>query len=114
MNNHVYKFADKLKVQEGNGSMGDEVIGVIAQFVMLWWERKFRAKLEELNLKNKLLERYIDDINTVFEETQPGIVYEDGMLVFKPEKVEEDKSKPSDIVTMELMTMIADNVDDML
>ena len=35
-------------------------------------------------------------------------------MTFKPEKVEEDKSKPSDIVTMELMTMIADDVDDML
>ena len=87
MDKHVYEFEGKLRVQEGNGSMGDEVIGVVAQFVMLVWEKEFKKKLVELSLKNYLLERYIDDINTVFEAVPPGTDYEDGKLVIKPDKM---------------------------
>ena len=72
MNNHVYSFGGDLKVQEGNGSIGDRATGIIAQFVMIWWDRQFKAKLKELAVECDLLKRYIDDINGVFSVLAPG------------------------------------------
>ena len=45
--NHIYKFAGKLWLQDGTGSIGDRATGVIAQYVMIWWCRKFGGKLKE-------------------------------------------------------------------
>ena len=50
MNYHLYTFGGELRVQEGNGSTGDRATGIIAQFVMVWWDRRFKLKLVELGV----------------------------------------------------------------
>ena len=69
MNNHVYQFGGKLRVQSGNGSIGDRATGIIAQFVMIWWVKKFKNKLTTLGIEVDLLERFVDDINIVCDST---------------------------------------------
>ena len=61
-----------------------------------------------------MLERYIDDVNTVTEAVQPGTEYIDGQLVINPEKTKTDAKRPIDLVTMEVIRDIANDVDDMI
>ena len=75
--NHIYKFAGKLWLQDGTGSIGDRATGVIAQYVMIWWCRKFGRKLKDLGIDVDLLEHYIDDINLVCDAVKSGIKYRD-------------------------------------
>ena len=114
MNSHVYKFGGKLRLQSGNGSIGDRATGIIAQFVMIWWERIFKNKLKNLNIQNDLLERYIDDVNIVCDAVQPGTDYVTGKLVMNKEKEVTDMEKPIDMVTMNVVRKIADDISDML
>ena len=104
----------KLRLQKGNGSIGDRATGVIAQYVMIWWERVFKSKLTELNIVNDLLERYIDDINFMTEALEPGTDYVKGKLVLKPEKIDEDNVVSADIRTMNVIRKVADEVHDMI
>ena len=116
MNSHVYKFGGKLMLQSGNGSIGDRATGIIAQFVMIWWERIFSEKLNNLSIQNDLLERFIDEVNIVCKAVKPGTDYDyvAGLLVFDEEKEKNDLEKPIDMVTMEVVRKIADDVDEML
>ena len=114
MHNHIYKFGGKLRLQKGNGSIGDRATGIIAQYVMIWWERVFKSKLNELNIVHNLLERYIDDVNFVTDAMDPGTDYEDGKLTINPEKINKDKEVPADIRTMEVIKKVANGVHDMI
>ena len=73
MNNHPYTLGGNLRVQEGNGSIGDRATGIIAQMVMVSWDRKFKNKLKELKIIFDLVKRFIDDINGIFSVMEPGI-----------------------------------------
>ena len=73
MNNHPYTLGGNLRVQEGNGSIGDRATGIIAQMVMVSWDRKFKNKLKELKIIFDLIKRFIDDINGIFSVIEPGI-----------------------------------------
>ena len=114
MNSHVYKFGGKLRLQSGNGSIGDRATGIIAQFVMIWWERNFKNKLQLLNINVDLLKRFIDDVNIVCDEIKPGTEYCDGVLAVNEEKEILDRDRPIDLVTMEVVRKVADDVSDML
>ena len=114
MNNHIYKFGGKLRLQKGNGSIGDRATGIIAQYVMLWWERIFKEKLSGINIENYLLERYIDDINFVTDALEPGTDYVEGKLIKSREKEIEDLEVPADVRTMNVIKKVANEVHDMI
>ena len=90
MNNHIYTFGGDLKVQKGNGSIGDRATGVIAQTVMVWWDRKFKNKLEELEVLFDIIKRYLDDINGVFDSLPPGTEFKNNRIKINADKVEEE------------------------
>ena len=82
MSCHVYKFGGKTYLQQPHGCIGDEAIGVIANIIMIWWSRKFKAKLDELHIRNDLLKLYVDDINGTFGVIEKGTQFENGRLQF--------------------------------
>ena len=114
MSNHVYSFGGKTFLQDGKGCIGDEAIGVIALVVMMWWSGELKDKLKDLNIINHLLKVFIDDVNGVFNSLPPGTEFKDGRLLINPEKEEEDKNRPADRVTMEVIQDIANGIDDMI
>ena len=114
MNNHVYKFAGKIMLQEGKGCIGDEAIGFIALLVMRWWSIKFKEKLAEATIENKLLKIYVDDTNGVFQTIRAGIQFKDGKLEYNENKKLEDENVPDDERTMEVIKDIANSVDPMI
>ena len=78
MNNHVYTFGGSLHIQEGKGSIGDRATGIIAQIVMIWWDRQFKRLLKELKVNYDIIKRFIDDVNGVFDVIKAGTEYRDG------------------------------------
>ena len=112
--NHVYTFSGKLRLQKGYGSTGDKLTGVVAQYVMIWWERTLKIKLDEAMIRNDLLERFVDDINIICKSIEPGMEYREGKLVKNLGKAEEDITLPRDIVTMKVVRDIANSIDGMI
>ena len=51
MDNHVYKFDDKIRVQTNKGSIGVEFTGIAAEIKMLKWCVKLREMLAKLHTK---------------------------------------------------------------
>ena len=114
MNFHLYTFGGDLRVQEGNGSIGDRATGIIAQLVMVCWDRMFRRKPTELGVLFDMIKRYIDDVDGVLNVIEPGTEYKDGKLSVNPDKIESDKKIEDDERTMEVIKDIANDVNDMI
>ena len=114
MNYHVYEFAGELYIQEGNGSIGDEATGSMSDLIMIWWDIMFKNKLTLLEINNKLLKRYIDDINGLFAAMKPGTEFKDNKLTINKCKAEKDAKRNIELVTMEVIGSIANSIDPML
>ena len=114
MNNHIYTFGGRLRLQRGNGSIGDRATGIIAQFVMIWWERAFMRKMNDAKIEVDLLERFIDDINIICDKVHPGADYVEDALFINKDKEKENEGKPDDMTTMEVVRKVANEVNDMI
>ena len=114
MNNHIYSFGGGLRIQEGNGSIGDRATGIIAQIVMIWWDRMFQKKLNDLQIVWDVIKRFIDDINGVFGVLEPGTEYNNGVLSVNPLKIESDRNTSDDERTMNVNKEIANGIGDMI
>ena len=86
MNNHIYKFDDKIHVQQNEGSIGVTFTGIASEIKMLRWCDKLKKKLEELNIVNHLQTRLVDDITLIPEVISPGMKYVNDVLVYCAEK----------------------------
>ena len=62
MKNHIYSFDGKMRRQSKGGPIGLDLTGDLAQIFMMWWERKYLEKLEQLDIRVPLYTRYVDDI----------------------------------------------------
>ena len=40
-----------------------KLTGVLAQIFMIWWDKEFSARLDEMAIVVKINKRYVDDIN---------------------------------------------------
>ena len=67
MGNHIYLFDGKVYRQKSGGPIGLELTGVVADIVMLWYDKRFFAEAERAGLKIHLHKRYVDDVNLVIE-----------------------------------------------
>ena len=61
-----------------------------------------------------MLEVFVDDLNGVFDATEPGLVFTDGKLEVDPKKIYEDETTPSDKRTMNLVKGIANDIEPMI
>ena len=112
MNNHVYTFDGKVWLQEGKGSTGDQATGIITEFVMIWWMGVFKQKLDSLKIKHHLLERFVDDINGVFDAVPPGTKYHNGEISLNRNNIGDHME--DDERTMKIIQLIANDIDDMI
>ena len=107
---HTYNFAGEIRRQRAGGAIGMELTGVIAQVFMVWWDRQLTNKLEEVNIRPKLHERYVDDTNICTKETPVGARYEQGRITITEESRTEDEDMPNDERTMKLLQTIANTI----
>ena len=81
---------------------------------MLLWDQELLRKLEKAAVNTTwdlfTYMRYVDDGNMAAEEAAPGTRYIKGKFVIKPDLVEEDKAKPGDQRTAELVQKVANSI----
>ena len=107
---HTYEFAGTTRRQTRGGAIGMELTGVVAQIFMVWWDRQYRGRLQDVNIQLKLHERYIDDTNMMVKKSEIGARYEDGHIVITEDSINEDEGVPDDKRTMELLQAIANSI----
>jgi len=78
MKNHVYTFDNEIRKQTRGGPIGLKLTGVLAQIFMIWWDKEFAARLDEMSIVVRMNKRYVDDINLTVQSTPPGMRYKNG------------------------------------
>ena len=107
---HTYDFAGEIRRQKEGGAIGMELTGVVAQIFMVWWDKQLTTKLEEVNIRLKLHERYVDDTNMATKQTPVGGRYENGVITITDQSIAEDANMPNDERTMKLIQTIANTI----
>ena len=79
MKNHVYTFDNEIRKQTRGGPIGLKLTGVLAQIFMIWWDKEFAARLDEMSIVVRMNKRYaVDDINLAVQSTPPGMRFKNG------------------------------------
>ena len=72
MNNHVYQFENKVRVQKQGGPIGLKLTGEIADCLMIDWDKKLLIELKKLKMEPEVYGRFKDDIDLVIERLEKG------------------------------------------
>ena len=54
LSNNLYQFENEIRLQQDKGPTGYDMTGLAADVYMLWWDRRFEERLEELKFKMDL------------------------------------------------------------
>ena len=114
MQNHVYRFHNKIRRQKSGGPIGLALTGEVADCFMLNWDEKFKEKLKSLGFSLLLYSRLKDDILISTNSVKKGTKYENGNLVKDASKEIEDVHKTDTKITMEVLQDVANSVDNMI
>lgn len=114
MENHVYRFQNKIRMQSSGGPIGLALTGEVADCYMLRWDERFKDKLKMLGIKLLLYSRLKDDILIATECLEKGTKFSQGKLVLDEQKEKEDENKTDTKITMEVLEDVANSVDNMI
>ena len=114
MNNHVYKFNNKLRIQSRGGPIGLGLTGEIADCFMIKWDKQFLQKCENIGITVTMYSRFKDDIFISALDLEKGTKLVDGKLIVDSEKKEQDEEKSDDDITMEIVRQVAELVNPMI
>jgi hypothetical protein len=110
MENHMYTFDNKIKLQSRGGPIGLQLTGVLAQLFMVWWDREFEHKMKEIGLRLWMYKRYVDDVNSIMSIPKMGLRFDGSNLVEDEVAAEEDRLMEPDERAMRLFKSIADSI----
>ena len=74
------------------------------------FDKKYLKLLEKLDILNELYERYVDDETDAMAALDPGIRFDGKKLVLVKELIEEDKTVPEDLRTMNVLKDIGNSI----
>ena len=114
LENHVYRFHNKLRIQKTGGPIGLALTGEVADCYMLKWDVKFLDKLKMVGILPLVYSRLKDDILIALEALEKGTVFVDGKLTIDEKRKMDDENKSDTQVTLEILKDIAESVDPML
>ena len=90
--NHLYTFGNKVFRQTSGGAIGLRATCAIARITMNVWDNLWGRKIRELNLRQELYTRYMDDGRSLIHPVRPGWrIADDGCLRFMKEWEQMDK-----------------------
>ena len=75
MKNHLYQFANQVRVQENTGPTGYDLTGLVADVYMVWWDERFSQRLFDLKWKIDINVRFKDDLNILTRALPLGAHY---------------------------------------
>ena len=64
------------------------------------FDRKFLSLLRTAKIELALYKRYVDDIMSALAGLDPEVRWENGKMILKPERVEEDRTVSADKRTL--------------
>ena len=115
MENHIYKFGGELRKQKEGGPIGVELTGALADLFMLYWDRKFLAKLKDINIQVKGYKRYKDDTNIMLKPIDRNLKFVEGCLVAKnADETKKESNLEIDEISMNIVKNVADSLEDMI
>ena len=91
MENHMYTFNNKIRLQSRGSPIGLELTGVLAQLFMVWWDRQFAKKVEDNGLTLRVYKRYVDDINVIMNAPSSGLRFVEGKVIQDEQDMEADR-----------------------
>ena len=114
MDNHLYLFENKVRLQTKGGPIGLKLTGEIADCVMIHWDKILLKKLKSLEMEPKIYTRFKDDIQIVIESLENGSKIEDGKVVVDEQKKLVDKDRSNSKVTMDVIQEVANSINPMI
>ena len=88
MQNHFYTFDNEIRKQNKGGAIGNKLTERLGKILMKRHSLKYLKLLEKVELKNELLETYVDDTIDVVAAIDPGVRFDGEKLVKKEELIE--------------------------
>ena len=110
MDNHIYQFENKIRIQSHGGPIGLKLTGEIADCLMIDWDKKLLEKLKSFKMIPDLYTRFKDDIEIAIDSLEKGsILLEDKIVVDENRKLI-DENKTESKITMDIAQQIANRV----
>ena len=89
----MYTFGNKIYRQSKGGAIGIDATCGIARVTMNVWDKIWVGRLMNLNLRQEVYTRYMDDGRSLLHPVRSGWrIHEDGTLKFKKEWEREDRN----------------------
>ena len=114
MDNHVYQFNNKIRVQNKGGPIGLKLTGEIFDCIMIDWDKKLLKELEKFKMIPGIYTRFKDDIEVAIEALDKGSTLGNDNIEIDAKKKEEDMDKTDTKVTMEVVQKIANSINPMI
>ena len=116
MSNHYYTIGGQIRVQSTGGAIGSDLTGEVTRVYMLQWDNELRKRCKRASITIDLYRRYVDDMILVMRPISPGWRYEEkrGKLEFNKDWEKEDMEKSESQRTSEVMSTIANSINDNL
>ena len=113
---HLYNWNREVRSQSQGLGIGEDLTRAVARLIMLDWDLKFIAMLEENKLTNYMYKRYVDDTANAMAAISPGTGWgeEEKRMVMLPHLVEEDVEVEPDLRTMREMVRMASSINPMI
>ena len=67
LKNHIFRFKDEIRKQANGGAIGVKAAGDVAALLMVWWDRAFLERVNEVLKDMNLYLRYVDDEYVICE-----------------------------------------------
>ena len=114
LGNHIYTVGGKLFIQLLGGPIGLTLTKILAEIVMREFYHLYGQKLETLNLKPKMNERYVDDLNaltvSVSESQEQEVAARLGEVWERPTVVESKDRRTSRIYRILANTILPNSI----
>ena len=114
MDNHVYQFENKVRIQKQGGPIGLKLTGEIADCLMIDWDQKLLTELEKYRMIPRVYTRFKDDIEIAIESLEKGSKLAGDRIIVDEDKKLEDEDKSDCKMTMEIIQEIANSINPMI
>ena len=110
MQNHFYSYDNTIRRQTKGGAIGNKLTEKLGRLLMKRHDKKYLKLLKKLDIREEIFDRYVDDELEGLAAVEPGVRFEEGKLIVKEDKIEEDQLLEADERTFRLLRDIGNSI----
>ena len=114
IDNHVYQFGNKARIQKQGGPIGLKLTGEIVDCLMIDWDKKLLEELKKYRMIPEVYTRFKDDIEIAIESLEKGSKLVGDKIVVDEDKKIIDETRSDNKITMDIIQEIANSIDPMI